>query len=97
MNSKRMCWLLLVGVSLVLSALVVTPPAAAQNDASVASTQTRAMIHYSLPPDKLQKSYALYLIGGLLYFVTTAWGLLVLYAMLRVRFGACLRDLAVRA
>src|SRR5665811_47808 len=96
MNSKRLCRLLLVGVSLVLSALVVTPPAAAQNDASVASTQTRAMIHYTLPPDKLQKSYALYLIGGVLYFVTTVWGLLVLYGMLRVRFGACLRDLAVR-
>jgi Zn-dependent protease with chaperone function len=96
MNSKRLCWLLLVGVSLVLSALVVPPPVAAQNDASVSSAQTQAMIHYSLPPDKLQKSYALYLIGGVLYFVTTVWGLLVLYAMLRMRFGARLRDLALR-
>ena len=96
MNSKRLCWLVLVGVSLVLSGLVVTPPAAAQTHAAASSTQPSAMIHYSLPPDKLQKSYALYLIGGVLYFVTTAWGLLVLYGMLRVRFGACLRDLAVR-
>jgi STE24 endopeptidase len=96
MSSKRLCGLVLVGVSLVLSGLVVTPPAGAQTHAAGSSTQPSAMIHYSLPPDKLQKSYALYLIGGVLYFVTTAWGLLVLYGMLRVRFGARLRDLAER-
>jgi len=79
--------------------LAVTPPAGAQNnppDASI-SGQTSALIHYSLPPDKLQQAYALYLVRGVLYFVTTVWGFLVLYGMLRLRFGASLRDLAVQA
>jgi Zn-dependent protease with chaperone function len=100
MNSKRLCCLLIiVGVALILSVLAVAPPAVAQNSTpeSAASIQRPAMIQYSLPPDKLQKSYALYLIGGVLYFVTTVWGLLVLYATLRLRFGARLRDLALRA
>src|SRR5271166_6732012 len=99
MNSTRLCWLLIAGVSLVLANMAGAPSGSAQNNAPevAASTQPPAMIHYSLPPDKLQKSYALYLIGGVLYFVTTAWGFLVLYGMLRMRFGARLRDLAERA
>jgi len=99
MNSTRLCWILIVSGSLVFSILVATQPATAQNNVAEASVsaQPQAMIHYTLPPDKLQKSYALYLIGGVLYFVTTVWGLLVLYGMLRTQFGARVRDLAVRA
>ena len=99
MNSTRLCWLLIAGVSLGLANMAGAPSGSAQNNAPevAASTQPPAMIHYSLPPNKLQKSYALYLIGGVLYFVTTAWGFLVLYGMLRMRFGARLRDLAERA
>jgi STE24 endopeptidase len=55
------------------------------------------LLQYTLPPDKLQKAYALYLLYGTLYFVTIAWILLVLYLMLRMRFGARLRDWAQRA
>ena len=100
MNLTRRTWLLIIGVSLVL--LIVAGPTciSAQNyppQAAAAATQPPGMIHYSLPPDKLQKSYALYLIGVALYFVTTAWGFLVLYGMLRMHFGGRLRDLAVRA
>ena len=97
MNLQRMCWLL-IGVSLALSISAGAPPATAQNNPpeTSASSQSPPMIHYSLPPDKLQKSYALYLIGGVLYFATTVWGFLVLYGMLRTRFGARLRDCAVR-
>ena len=98
MSSTRLCWLLIVGVSLFLSALVCAPQAGAQNNAPQATspTQPPPVLHYTLPPDKLQQSYALYLIEGVLYFVTTVWGLLVLYGMLRTRFGARLRDLAMR-
>jgi STE24 endopeptidase len=98
MHSKRRYCLLIVFVTLVLFTLVATPLAAAQNSGpeAVASTQTPVLIHYSLPPDKLQKAYALYQLRGALYFVTTAWGFLVLYGMLRMRFGARLRDLAAR-
>jgi len=101
MDSMRRSWLLMVCLSLVLAILIlaVAPLAVGQNDLphTSASNQPAAMIHYSLPPDKLQKSYALYLIGGVLYFVITVWGLLVLYGMLRLRFGARLRDFALRA
>jgi Zn-dependent protease with chaperone function len=99
MISMRPNWRLLFCLALILSTLALAPPVAAQTSSSAAAdtTQNAALIHYSLPPDKLQQSYALYLITGVLYFVTTVWGFLVLYAMLRVRFGAGLRNLAERA
>ena len=52
------------------------------------------LLQYTLPPDKLEKAYALYLLNGTLYFVTTAWSFLVLYLMLRTKFGVRLRNLA---
>ena len=99
MNSVRLFWLPIVCLSLVLAVLAGAPLVAVQNDAAVTptSTQPPALIHYLLPPHKLQKSYALYLIGGVLYFVTTVWGFLILYGMLRTQFGGRLRDLALRA
>ena len=99
MKSTRAYLLLIVCLSVWLLVLGGAPPAVTQSSPSEASasTQSLALIHYSLPPDKLQKSYALYLISGLLYFVTTLWGFLILYGMLRMKFGARLRDLAVRA
>ena len=54
-------------------------------------------LQYSLPPEKLAQAYALYLLDGALYFVTTIWGLLVLWLMLRSRFGQRLGGLAQRA
>jgi len=55
-----------------------------------------ALMHYTLPADKLAQAYALYRIDVSLYFVTTLYVLLVLWLMLRARFGARLRDLAER-
>ncbi len=55
---------------------------------------THQLLHYSLPPDKLQKSYALYRLSWTLYMVSTVWSFLVLYLMLRTGFGTRLRDLA---
>ena len=51
-------------------------------------------MQYSLPPDKLAKAYALYLLDGSLYFITGIWAVLVLWIMLRGRFGARLRNWA---
>ena len=53
-----------------------------------------ALMHYTLPPDKLAQAYALYRIDVSLYFVTTLYVFLVLWLMLRTRFGTRLRDLA---
>ena len=50
-----------------------------------------------MPSDKLAKAYALYLLDGALYFATSLWSLLVLWLMLRFRFGASLRNWAERA
>ena len=98
MKTTRLWLLLILSSSFVFFGIVAAQSAAAQNTSDEAtSTQASSLIHYSLPPDKLKKSYALYLTSGVLYFVTTVWGFLVLYAMLRTRFGARLRDLAVRA
>ena len=78
----------------------VRPSVAAAQQGSAASTSSSAspqLLQYALPPDKLQKAYALYLLDSWLYSVTTAWGLLVLYVMLRTGFGVWLRNLAERA
>ena len=77
-----------------------TPAVANAQSGSAASTSSSTLtqlLQYTLPPDKLQKAYALYLLNSTLYLVTTAWGLLVLYVMLRIRFGVWLRNLAERA
>lgn len=62
-----------------------------------AASSYSPMLQYSLPPDKLAKAYALYLIDGSLYFVTGIWAVLVLWLMLRGRFGERLSALARRA
>jgi len=85
---------MLSGLWIPIAALFV----AAQNNPPepATSTQPSTLIHDSLPPDKPQESYDLYLTSGVLY-VTTVWGFLVLYAMLRAQFGTRLRDPALRA
>jgi STE24 endopeptidase len=60
-------------------------------------TASRPLLQYSLPPDKLTQAYALYVLDGTLYFITTIWGFVVLWLMLRTRFGMRLRDWADRA
>ena len=54
---------------------------------------SRPLLHYSLPPDKLAQAYALYLLDGVLYFVTTLWGLAgpLADAALPLRSVACER------
>ena len=85
---------------MVLLCVSVLPAAAvAQQDSSTTADTAGSdhLLQYSLPPDKLQKAYALYLLTGTLYVVTTAWAFLILYLMLRTRLGVRLRDWAERA
>jgi Zn-dependent protease with chaperone function len=91
--------LLLLILMVVLCAGVLPSAAAAQPDSSNATVSPASPqpLQYTLPPGKLQKAYALYVLNGTLYFVTSAWGLLVLWFMLRTRFGVRLRDWAERA
>lgn len=53
--------------------------------------------NYTLPPDKLAQALALAHAQTLAYFGGTAWILLALWALLRLRLGVAIRDLAVRA
>jgi len=60
------------------------------------TAQATQLLHYTLPPDKLAQAYALYRIDVSLYFISTIYVFLVLWLMLRTRFGARLRDSAER-
>jgi len=68
-----------------------------QAQKSAAHSQSGALLHYTLPPDKLAQAYALYRIDVSLYLITTAYVFLVLCLMLRTRFAALLRTMAERA
>ena len=88
-------------IAVVLLSLATSLPAAAAQAASTApgtgAVSSRPLVQYSLPPDKLAKAHALYLLDGALYFITTLWGLVVLWMMLRFRYGPRLRSFAERA
>ncbi|HLI62837.1 MAG TPA: M48 family metallopeptidase [Terriglobales bacterium] len=86
-----------VSILLLTSASQFAIAFAAPSPADSSSVSSRPLLQYSLPPDKLAKAYALYLLNGALYFVTTLWSFVVLWLMLRTRFGARLRDWAQRA
>ncbi|HUI83377.1 MAG TPA: M48 family metallopeptidase [Candidatus Binatia bacterium] len=58
------------------------------------AASSQPLLQYSLPQDKLAKACALYLLNGTLYLVTALWGFIVLWLMLRMRFGTRLRDWA---
>ena len=93
-------WTSVLLTSMVFVCATICPEySAAQPEVPTAtgSTSAHQLLQYTLPPDKLQKAYALYLLYGTLYFVTAAWGLFLLYLMLLLRIGVRLRDWAQRA
>jgi STE24 endopeptidase len=96
MTSWRRCVLLVLALLSVL-AVVAFGAASPHLQTVVATDSSRPLLQYTLPPDKLEKAYALYLLNGTLYLATTAWWLLALYFMLRTRFGVWLRNLATTA
>jgi STE24 endopeptidase len=84
-------------VLLCVSVLPATAMAQQDSGTAVDTARSHHLLQYSLPPGKLEKAYALYLITGTLYVVTTAWAFLILYLMLRTRFGVRVRDWAEQA
>src|SRR6185312_12127118 len=78
---------------------VSTTPAAAAPSASVTalSSQSAPTTEYTLPPDKLAKSKALYEISGRMRTVGTIWGFVVLLGILYLGVVARFRDWAERA
>ncbi|MGB8770781.1 MAG: M48 family metallopeptidase [Candidatus Korobacteraceae bacterium] len=85
---------LLPGLAVFAFPVTDAPPLNLQT--ATTADSSHPLLQYTLPPDKLKEAYALYLLNGTLYFVTTAWSFLVLYFMLRTRFGVWLRNLASR-
>jgi len=73
-------------------------PTPAQNSASAqtASSTSRETTEYTLPPDKLAKSKALYDIDGRLRIIGTVWGFVVLLGILFLGVVAKFRDWAER-
>jgi STE24 endopeptidase len=69
-------------------------PVSGLQEAAEGTASYSPLMQYSLPPDKLAKAYALYLLDGSLYFITGIWAVVVLLIMLRSCFGARLRNWA---
>lgn len=89
--------MVLVALLLMITTFAAWAAQATKDGSATLSASPRPLLQYTLPADKLHKAYVLYLLNGTLYFVTTAYGFVVLYLMLRTRFGSRLRDLAERA
>jgi Zn-dependent protease with chaperone function len=77
-------------------ALAQTPAASSSPAAAQSAPQTQTT-EYTLPPDKLAKSKALYDLRGKLRIIDTAYSLLVLLALLALGIAAKYRDWAERA
>ena len=69
---------------------------AASAPAAAPATPATQTTHYTLPPDKLAKSKALYDLRGKLRIIDTAYSLLVLLALLAFGIAAKYRDWAER-
>jgi STE24 endopeptidase len=76
-------------------ALAQTPAASSSPAAAQSAPQTQTT-EYTLPPDKLAKSKALYDLRGKLRIIDTAYSLLVLLALLALGIAAKYRDWAER-
>lgn len=88
-----LCFLLLLASALAQNPASAPSPAAAQN----ASAQGTSTTEYTLPPDKLEKSKALYDLRGKLRIIGTVWSFAVLLAILYLGVVARYRDWAERA
>jgi STE24 endopeptidase len=78
------------------SMIAQTPsaPAAPTSTAAAQNTTTAPTTEYTLPPDKLAKSKALYELRGKLRIIDTAYSLIILLAILSLGIAAKYRDWA---
>jgi STE24 endopeptidase len=63
---------------------------------SVSSAAQQTVTHYSLPPDKLQKAYGLYLISSVMFVAGTLYGLILMLVFLWRKWAVTFRDWAER-
>ena len=100
MKATTVSWLFFITCVLLLSATAIAQsPAPASTPAAAASptpTATPTTV-YTLPPDKLEKSKALYDVRVKMRLVATAWSFVVLLAILFLGIAARYRDWAERA
>lgn len=109
---RRMFMLRLLGTLLLALSLAASAAAAGELTAShpAASPETQpaasappapapqtAVTGYTLPPEKYQQAVAYARARYVLYFISVAWGMLVLLLMLRWRLAPRFRDWAERA
>jgi STE24 endopeptidase len=87
-----LCLLVTPGVRAQIASPSSTPAAAVAPAASVAPATTSPTTAYTLPPDKLEKSRALYHMLGWLRIIGTAWSLVVLLGILYLGVMARYRD-----
>jgi Zn-dependent protease with chaperone function len=69
-------------------------PAASPSSTAAQSAPATQTTEYTLPPDKLAKSKALYELGGKLRIVDTVYGLVILLGLLYLGVAAKYRDIA---
>jgi Zn-dependent protease with chaperone function len=84
---------LCLGAGGVAMAVAQQPDASATTDAS---PPAQVITAYRLPPDRLRQAEALYRTRVVLFVVGSAYGLIVMVAVLAFRFGPRIRDLAER-
>jgi STE24 endopeptidase len=85
--------------TLLNGALAVAQPGPSPSPSSSASQRIPLppVTAYTLPPDKLEKAHALYIIQGWLFLVSTVYGLVILALLLRWGWVAKFRDWSERA
>jgi STE24 endopeptidase len=99
---RRLSRLFFPALTLILACVLgFALPTAAQvqstPNSEVASDASQPVTHYQLPPDKLQKAYGLYVISGILFFVSPLYGLAMILLFLWRRWMVKFRELAERA
>jgi Zn-dependent protease with chaperone function len=88
--------LLLVLLCPVLGETAVTQASRTDESATPSVSSAPRITEYTLPPDKLAKSKALYDLGGKLRIIGTAWGLVVLWGLLHFGAAGAYRNAAER-
>src|ERR1051325_11029476 len=92
----RLFRLTVISAIFVLSSVLIHGQAAPDPSPQSASAASKKIIEYSLPPDKLEKSHALYLQSVRFDIIDTIYGFVVLLALLYFGVAARFRNLAER-
>jgi Zn-dependent protease with chaperone function len=86
--------LLVICLSFLPQKTLAQTPAASPSSTAAQTTPATQTTEYTLPPDKLAKSRALYELGGKLRIVDTVYGLVILLGLLYLGVAAKYRDIA---